>query len=81
MRRRRYPSGSRKERIDKLLEYIRSNPACRRQNIQAYMDSIYSSTLTPKTISEYLDDLLYSGIIKEKNGQFFITAKEQERKE
>jgi len=74
MRKRRYPSGQRKDRINTLSEYIRSNLGCRRENIQAYMSHTYGSTLTPKTVSEYLDVLVLIGEIEEKNGRFFIKA-------
>ena len=73
MRKKRYPPGERIDRITKLLEYIASNPGCRRLNIQAHMGFIYKSTLSRQTISEYLRDCTISGAIKEDNGQFFIT--------
>lgn len=73
MRKKRYPPGERINRITKLLEYVNSNPGCRRLNIQAHMDFVYKSTLRPKTVSDYLRVLLRSGDIKEENGQFFVT--------
>jgi len=73
MTKRRYPTGERKDRIAELLEYIASNPGCRRLNIQAHMDFIFKSTLSRQTISEYLRDCTVCEILKEKDGQFFIT--------
>jgi len=78
MTKRRYPPGERKDRIAKLLEYIASNPGCRRLDIQAHMDFIFESTLSRQTISEYLRDCTVHGILEEKDGQFFITNKGKE---
>ena len=73
MRKRRYLPGERKDRMMKVLEYIASNPGCRRLNIDAYMNSFYKSSLKPQTVSDYLEVLLMVGVIREKDGQFFIT--------
>jgi predicted transcriptional regulator len=73
MKKRRYPPGERKDRIAKLLEYVASNPGCRRLDIQAHMNFIFKSTLRRQTVSEYLRDCTVSGLFDEKDGQFFIT--------
>ena len=73
MRKRRYPPGERKDRVAKVLEYIASNPGCRRLSIQAYVDSFYKSAVKTRLISDYLKDLVTTGAIEEKNGQFSIT--------
>ena len=73
MKKRRYPLGERKDRLTKLLDYISANPGCRRLDIQAYTDLIFESTLSRQTIPEYVRDCAVSGILKEENGQFFIT--------
>jgi len=73
MMKRRYPPGERKNRIAKLLEYVVSNPGCRRLNIQAHMNSLFRTTLSTQTISEYLRDMVSCKAVKEENGQFFIT--------
>ncbi len=73
MRKKRYPSGERKDRTTKVLEYIASHPGCRRSHIGAHMKSLY--TIRPQTVSEYLKGFLMYGIIEEKNGFFFITKK------
>ena len=73
MRKRRYPPGERKDRVAKVLDYIASNPGCRRLSIQAYMNSFYKSTVKTRLISDYLKDLVTRGAVEEKNGQFFIT--------
>jgi len=75
MRKRRYPSGERKDRVMKVLEYIASNPGCRRLNIDAYMNRLYKSSLRSQTVSDYLEVLLMVRVIEDKNGQFFITKK------
>lgn len=59
----------------KVLEYIASNPGCRRLNIDAYMNSLYKSSLSPQIVSDYLKVLLMVGAVREKNGQFFIIKK------
>jgi predicted transcriptional regulator len=73
MSKRKYPLGERKDRIAKLVEYITSNPGCRRLNVQAHMNSLYGTTLSTQTISEYLRDMVFCEAVREKNGQFFIT--------
>jgi len=73
MRKRRYPPGERKDRIAKVLEYIASNPSCRRLNIQAHMNFVYRTQVRTHLISEYLSTLLSVKAIEEKDGQFSIT--------
>lgn len=73
MRKRRYPPGERKNRVAKVLEYVASNPGCRRLSIQAYMNSFYKSSVKARLISDYVKDLVTTGAVEERNGRFFIT--------
>lgn len=63
----------RRKRTIKLLEYVASNPSCRRMSIQAHLKFLYKGTLNPKLISDYLGTLLMTKVVEEKDGRFYVT--------